>query len=106
MGRDLIPPKFVKVTADQLAEPPTCISNSAITQSIFPNKAKEASITPVDKAENDKHTFSNYRPVSVLNTFSKNIYLSILHHVIICATEFLSVFMGAYRKHYGTQHVL
>ena len=105
MGRDLIPFKFVKVTADQLAEQPTCISNSAITQSIFPNKAKEASVTPVDRG-NDKHTFSNYRPVSVLNTFSKNIYLSILHQVIICATEFLSVFMGAYRKHYGTQHVL
>ena len=46
---DLIPPKLVKVAADQLAEPLTCITNSAISQSIFPNKAKVPSITPADK---------------------------------------------------------
>ena len=46
---DLIPPKLVKVAADQLAEPLTCITNSAISQSIFPNKAKEPSITSADK---------------------------------------------------------
>ena len=40
MGCNLIPLKLVKIAADQLTEPLTCIINSAITQSIFPNKAK------------------------------------------------------------------
>ena len=67
MGCDLTPPKLVKITADQLAEPITCIINSA-TSKYLP---KEASVTPVDQRVNNKHTFSNYRPVSVLNTSSK-----------------------------------
>ena len=85
MGCDLIQLKLVKIVADQFAEPLTCIINSAFTQSIFPNKAKEASDTPFDKGENSKQIFD---------------------HITICAKEFLSIFMRAYRKHYGTQHVL
>ena len=57
MGCDLIQLKLVKIVADQFAEPLTCIINSAFTQSIFPNKAKEASDTPFDKGENSKHKF-------------------------------------------------
>ena len=64
MGCDVVPPKLVKVAADQLAEPLMCIINSGITQSSFLNKAKGGSFTPVDKGRNDKHIFSNYRPVS------------------------------------------
>ena len=94
MGCDLIPPKLVKPAVDQLAESFTCIFNSAIAQSIFPNKVKEASVTPVDKGENEKHIFRNYRPVSVLNTFSKIIELSIFDQITISANEFFSVFMG------------
>ena len=99
---DLIPTKLIKIAAGQFAEPLTYIINSTITQSFFPNKAKQASVTPVDKGENDKDTFSNYRPVSVLNTFFKIIELSIFEQITICPNEFLSVFVGAYRKHYGT----
>ena len=59
MGCNLISPKLVKIAADELAEPLACIINSAITQSIFSNKAKEDSVTPVDKVGNYKNTFSN-----------------------------------------------
>ena len=45
MGCDLIPPTLIKILADQLVEPLTCIINSTINQSIFPNKVKEASVT-------------------------------------------------------------
>ena len=61
IGCDLIPPKLLKIAADQFAEPLTYIINSVITQSFFPNKAKEASITPAGEGGNDKHTFSKYR---------------------------------------------
>ena len=102
MACDLIPPKLIKIAADQFAEPLTYVINFAITQNVFPNKATEASVTPPDKGENDKDTFSNYRPVSVLNTFFKIIELSISEEITICPNDFLSVFVGAYRKRYGT----
>ena len=92
MGCDLIYTELVKVAENQLAESHTCIVSSITTQSVFANKAKEASVTPVDKGGNDKHTFSKYTPV--LNTFSKIIGLSIFDEITICAIEFLSVFMN------------
>ena len=46
------------------------------------------------------------RPVSVLNTFSK-IYEKVMkQQLIVYLDTTLSVFIGAYRKAYGTQHVL
>ena len=94
MGCDLIYIELVKIAENQLAESHTCIINSVTTQSVFANKAKEASVTPVDKGGNDKHTFSKYRPVSVLNTFSKISGLSIFDQITICANEFLSAFIN------------
>ena len=89
---DLISPKRIKIAADQLREPLPCITNYAITQSVFPHKAQETSVTPADKGAND--TFLD--PVSVLSLFSKIIELRIFDQITVCA-EFLSVFMGAYR---------
>ena len=60
MGYDLITPKLVKIAADQLASP--------ITQSIFPNKAKEPSIISVSKGRNDTNTFSNYVTNEIFHT--------------------------------------
>ena len=51
MGCDLVTPKLVKIAADKLASP--------ITQSIFPNKAKEPSIISAGERRNDINTFSN-----------------------------------------------
>ena len=49
---------------------------------------------------------SNFRPASVLNTFSK-IYNYVIKEQIILGTEkFLSSKILAYRKLYSTQHVI
>lgn len=64
LGCDLIPLKLVNIAEDQLAEPLACIISSAIIQDI-------SSVTPTYIGGSDKRTFSNYRPVSVLITFSK-----------------------------------
>ena len=57
----LIPLKLVKIAADQLVKTLACIINSALNDNIFPNKAKEACVTPVDKGGHDKHAFPNYK---------------------------------------------
>ena len=46
------------------------ITNSMITQSLFPDKAKVSSITPVYKKD-DRMEKKNYRPISVLSCLSK-----------------------------------
>ena len=45
--------------------------NNGFKHNIFPSNAKVACIKPVDKKIEDKHCISNFRPVSILNTFSK-----------------------------------
>ena len=47
------------------------VINTAISTNTFPDKAKGAFVTPVEKCGNDKRVCSNYRPVNVLNTFLK-----------------------------------
>ena len=48
----------------------------------------------------------NFRPVSVLNTFSK-IYERVIKHQIVCGMEkYFSPFLSAYRKNYSSQNIL
>ena len=91
MGCDLIYIELVKIAENQLAESHTCIINSVTTQSVFANKAKEASVTPVDKGGNDKHTFSKYRPV-YLTRFPKLVdyqFLIKLPYALMSSYQFL-----------------
>ena len=61
---------------------------------------------PLDKGESDRTVERNFRPVSVLNTFSK-IYEKVLKQQLIQHLDkTFSVFIAAYRQKYGTQHVL
>ena len=67
----LIPPKLVKLSADFLTPLLTKTFNTCITQNVFPENAKTASVIPLDKGKPSKNEMSNFRSVSVLNSFSK-----------------------------------
>ena len=60
---------MIKIGADIIAEPLTKAKNCRLHQGTFPDKAKIPSIFPVDKGKPDKYNASNYRLVSILNTF-------------------------------------
>ena len=45
--------------------------NNSVSKGVFPDNAKIASVSPIDKKSDDKNKVLNFRPVSVLNTFSK-----------------------------------
>lgn len=63
-------------------------------------------MSPLEKGGKDKFSVSNYRPVSVLNIFSK-FYERVIKSQIVTYIDFkLSEFLSAYRTSYGTQHVL
>ena len=70
-GIDTIPPKLIKIAADFLTPLLTVAINKSTEENIFPASAKIASVIPLDKGKPNKNEISNYRPVSVLNTFSK-----------------------------------
>ena len=70
-GVDTIPPKLIKIGADIIAEPLTQAINYCLRQGIFPDNPKVASVVPLDKGKPDKYDVLNYRPVSILNAFSK-----------------------------------
>ena len=105
-GEDQIPPKLVKLASKHLLKPVTNAVNSSIRSSVFPKKAKRAAVTPLDKGEKDKNTIGNFRPVSVLNVFSKFFENVIKNQITVFLDTQLSIFISAYRKSYSTQHVL
>ena len=45
--------------------------NNCITSCTFPENARVATVVPIGKKTDDKYVISNYRPVSLLNGFSK-----------------------------------
>ena len=69
-GYDDISINVVKFVADSLSNPLCEIFNNSLKSGIFPNSLKIAKVIPIFKS-GDKETVCNYRPVSVLSTFSK-----------------------------------
>ena len=70
-GADQIPPKLVSLASDDLAAPLNNAINCSIRNFIFPQNAKTAPVCILDKGEHARTVERNYRPVSILNTFSK-----------------------------------
>ena len=71
-GIDTIPPKLIKLSTNFLTLLLTKAINTSITQNAFPGNAKIASVIPFDKGKPNMNEISNFRPVIVLNTFSKS----------------------------------
>ena len=96
----------LKLASDILAEPLSIAINNSIKTSTFPNNAKIATVVPIDKKTDDKYVISNFRPVSILNCFSK-VYENVIKNELLKSMNVhLSPFISAYRKNYNTQHVL
>ena len=105
-GEDQIPPKLVHLAADDFTAPLTFAINSSLQNQRFPDKGKRAAVCPLDRGEANRTAEKNFRPVSVLNTFSKIYERVMKQQLFVYLDTTLSVFIGAYRRAYGTQHVL
>ena len=69
-GPDRLKPKVIKHIKNELVIPLKHILNISLKKGIFPEKLKEALVTPIFK-KGAKDLVNNYRPISVLNVFSK-----------------------------------
>ena len=81
-GIDKIPSKLVKLVCDISTEPLPIAFNSSISASTFPNNAKIESVVPIYKKTDDKYVISNFRPVNILNCFSK-VYENIIKNELL-----------------------
>ena len=81
------------------------INSTLIGESIFPSVEKVACVTPAFK-KTDRLNKENYKPISVLNAFSKVLERFLASPMIPYFSNIFSVFLSAYRKHYSCQHVL
>ena len=60
--------------------------NFSIEHNIFPDLAKTALVVPLDKGKPNKNDIANFRPVSILNTFSK-IYGKVIKNQLLHGME-------------------
>ena len=97
-GIDNIPPKLVKIASEIISDPLTeLINQTLITDLKFPCLEKIARVTAVFKKE-DRMKKSNYRPISVLNVFSKVFKRFLLNQMVPYLDNVLSTYLSAYRK--------
>ena len=105
-GIDDIPLKLVKIASEIISDPLTeLINQTLITDLKFPCLEMIARVTPVFEKE-DRMEKSNYRPISVLNVFSKVFERFLLNQMVPYLDNVLSTYLFAYRKGYSCQHVL
>ena len=83
-GYDTIPISIIKKSINIISEPLIHIINLSIIHGIVPDEMKIARVIPLFK--DDRAVFTNYRPVSILPSFSKFlekiIYNRILDYLI------------------------
>ena len=103
-GPDRITLKIIKTDAKVIDSHLAHIINKDLKENKFSENAKTALVRPIYKKD-DRGKIKNYRPVSLLNGFSK-IYERFLHDSLSNFTDkVLSKFVSAYRKSYSSNHI-
>ena len=82
-GFDGLSNKLLKMIKNEIIDCITLIINQSFSTNTFPDKLKLAKVIPLHK-KNENYLFDNYRPISLLPSFSKVIerimHTQILHH--------------------------
>ena len=103
-GKDGLSNKILKSIKLEVAGILKDIFNLSILNGKFPDKMKIAKITPLFKKD-DKHDFSNYRPISILPSMSK-IFEKIMHSQIydhFNRNKLLYMSQHGFRSHHSTE---
>ena len=107
IGFDSIPMNVIKETFSSISAPLSHIFNRSITSGIVPIELKIAQVVHLFKSD-DKSVFSNYRPISVLPSFSKILERAVYNRLMDFLTEYkiLSDNQFGLRKHHSTEYAL
>ena len=101
-GVDKISVKVLKLGGIHIQPHLTNLINSTISTCIFPDRLKQAQVTPVYK-KNDPQTKSNFRPVSILPIPSKLFEKILATQLSDYFETVFNKFLCAFRKGYGCQ---
>ena len=80
-GHDMLNSTIIKVIFSAISQPLTFIMNQSLSSGIVPDSFKFAKVIPVFK-KGDPRLLNNYRPISMLSSFSK-----ILERIIYIRTS-------------------
>ena len=98
--------KLIILTSDFLSKPVSKVLYNCVPSCTLPENTKAATVVPIDQKTDDKHVISNYRPVSLLNGFSKIYEIHLKDHLVFFMNQLISNLVSAYRKNCSSQHVL
>lgn len=106
-GWDKLNPNICKQTIDCYARELTQLLNQSYDQGIFPDELKMAKVVPLFK-QGKTSLIENYRPVSILNYFSKFFEKIMYNHIIEFLNEnnILSKYQFGFRQKHSTNHAL
>ncbi len=104
-GYDNIPPKIVKMCSNELSVTLTELINHSFQTSRFQEDMKKAEISPIFTKKVDMIK-DNYRPISLLEIFSKVFETIVAEQLMEYFNGIFDPMLCAYRKKYGTEHVL
>ena len=76
--------------------------NDSLLQGFFPDYAKNALVSPLDKVTFKKNEISHFQEVRILTSFLRRLQKGTLK---IGADKFLFPFLSPYRQHYNAQHL-
>ena len=95
----------MKLSDEVLSSPLSIAINNSLKYGVFRDEAKISSVNPLDKGKPNKNEISNFRPVSILNTFSKMSGKVMKDQLVLGLDKYLSPFISAYRKGYSAQYI-
>lgn len=104
-GVDSISIKLLKLTKPSIVKPITNLINHSLVTSSFPDRLKEAQVTPLYK-KNDPMLKSNYRPVSILPAISKIFEKVLFNQLYNYFNNIFDKYLCAFRKGHGCQTTL
>ena len=89
---------IIKANSHLLVQPLALLFNQSISTGTFPHKLKHAIVTPVYK-KGSRNDLNNYRPISILNIFSKIFEKLMKNHLV----KYISDKNILYEHQYGFQ---
>jgi Notch-like protein len=86
-GYDEISTKILKISSTFIISPLNYICNKVLFKGIYPDRLKFSVIKPLYKKGNKQDT-SNYRPISLLTSFSKIFEKVMLNRLLVHLTKY------------------
>ena len=104
-GVDCISNILLKFVKNVISEPLTIIINQMLNVGVFPDLLKISKVIPIYKKEEDT-IFSNYRPISLLPSISKNFEKAILEQLAtyLDNNNLIHKHQYGFRKNHSTEY--